>query len=183
MAMSLPAETIDLLDLGCGTGLELDFIFTTHPNVRVTGIDLTSAMLDSLGQKHPDRDMTLICGDYRITKLGSNTFDAAISFESLHHLKENEKAELYTRIYQALRPGGTYIECDYMAADCDEEARLLAEYARVVPQRDSGPRDIYHIDIPLCVEHQQDLLRKSGFTGVELLFRHQGTAMILASKC
>ena len=34
-----------VLDLGCGTGLELDYYFKLNPSVRVTGIDLAADML------------------------------------------------------------------------------------------------------------------------------------------
>ena len=37
-----------VLDLGCGTGLELEEFFKANPNASVTGIDLTKAMLDEL---------------------------------------------------------------------------------------------------------------------------------------
>ena len=41
----IPAQAETLLDLGCGTGLELDEIFRLHPDIRVTGIDLAPGML------------------------------------------------------------------------------------------------------------------------------------------
>lgn len=40
-ANSLPSKTQKLLDLGCGTGLELGEIFKRFPNLEVTGVDLT----------------------------------------------------------------------------------------------------------------------------------------------
>lgn len=36
-----------LLDLGCGTGLELDAYFKSVPTAHVTGIDLAPGMLNS----------------------------------------------------------------------------------------------------------------------------------------
>ena len=33
-------ENAEVLDLGCGTGLELDFYFKCNPTAKVTGIDL-----------------------------------------------------------------------------------------------------------------------------------------------
>ena len=54
MAELISDSTEMILDLGCGTGLELDEIFKWLPNVSVVGIDLTQAMLDKLRQKHFD---------------------------------------------------------------------------------------------------------------------------------
>ena len=40
-----PGDCGPLLDLGCGTGLELDRIFARWPELAVTGVDLCAAML------------------------------------------------------------------------------------------------------------------------------------------
>ena len=44
-----------ILDLGCGTGLELAYFFERNPDARVTGIDLSGGMLDALRRKFPDK--------------------------------------------------------------------------------------------------------------------------------
>ena len=38
----------EILDLGCGTGLELEEYFALNPAARVTGVDLCGPMLDAL---------------------------------------------------------------------------------------------------------------------------------------
>ena len=43
-------DLLRLLDLGCGTGLELDEIFKLLPQTVVTGVDLTKEMLEKLRQ-------------------------------------------------------------------------------------------------------------------------------------
>jgi SAM-dependent methyltransferase len=48
VARLVPENARALLDLGCGTGLELEEIFKLYPDIGVTGIDLTQAMLDKL---------------------------------------------------------------------------------------------------------------------------------------
>lgn len=45
MVQVLPDGINKLLDLVCGTGLELDEIFKRFPSLSVTGIDLTAKML------------------------------------------------------------------------------------------------------------------------------------------
>ena len=37
-------ENSSVLDLGCGTGLELEAYFEVNPNAKITGIDLTEAI-------------------------------------------------------------------------------------------------------------------------------------------
>jgi len=180
MARLLPGGTQTLLDLGCGTGLELDFIFQRAANLAVTGVDLTRAMLDELRRKHPDKALTLICGSYFDVPLGENAFDAAISFQTMHHFTAPKKRGLYARVRRALRPGGVYIECDYMIEDDDEEAFHFAELDRMRREQGLPPDGFYHYDTPLTVAHQASVLREAGFAAVEQKLRVENTTILLA---
>ena len=95
-AERLPREDgCHILDLGCGTGLELEYYFALNPTARVTGIDLSRGMLDALSEKFENKDITLICDSYFDVPLGKSIFDAAVSVESLHHFTKDEKIPLY----------------------------------------------------------------------------------------
>lgn len=117
MAELVPDDTETILDLGCDTGLELDEIFRKLPNVSVVGIDLTQVMLDKLRQKHPDKNIKLICSNYFDLDFCENMFDLVISFQTMHHFPHAQKVSLYTKIHKALRSKGMYIECDYMVTE------------------------------------------------------------------
>ena len=53
-----------ILDLGCGTGLELEEYYALNPSAKVTGIDLSKGMLSELERKFADKDITLISASY-----------------------------------------------------------------------------------------------------------------------
>ncbi|MDD7688092.1 MAG: methyltransferase domain-containing protein [Clostridiales bacterium] len=60
-AKCLPTEkNCRLLDLGCGTGLELEEYFPLNPSAAVTGIDLSQGMLSALKKKFANKNITLI---------------------------------------------------------------------------------------------------------------------------
>lgn len=64
-ARLLPTKAgCEILDLGCGTGLELERFFALNPGACVTGIDLSAGMLDALGKKFPEKKLRLIRGSY-----------------------------------------------------------------------------------------------------------------------
>ena len=95
-AKQLPTdENCHVLDLGCGTGLELGEYYELNPSAKVTGIDLSEGMLAELKRKFADKDITLIRGSYFDEPLRENVFDAAVSVESLHHFTKAEKTPLY----------------------------------------------------------------------------------------
>jgi len=99
-----------ILDLGCGTRLELERYFLLNPSAKVTGIDLAPGMLNTLKSKFADKEITLILGSYFEVDLGINKFDAAVSVESLHHFTKSEKIPLYTNLQRALKDDGYFAQ-------------------------------------------------------------------------
>ena len=175
------AET--LLDLGCGTGLELDEIFRLHPDIRVTGIDLAPGMLARLREKHPERKLTLTVGDYLTVPLAPCAFDVAVAFETLHHFPPETKLGLFRRIFAALRPGGMLLEGDYIAESDEMETYLFQELARRRARQHVPEGTFVHFDTPLTLAHELSLLSQAGFTAEVLGYRGEdNTPMIRAIK-
>lgn len=182
MASLVPGGTKKLLDLGCGTGLELDEIFKVLPEIEVTGIDLTKAMLDKLVQKHPDKKLNLICGNYFEADFGVNSFDCAVSFQTMHHFGHEKKTSLYRKICDALIPDGVYIECDYMVETQAEEEHWLSENRRIRKEQGIPEGEFYHYDTPCAIDNQIAMLKKAGFAAAKKVFRIENTTIIVARK-
>lgn len=182
MAELVPADTKELLDLGCGTGLELDGIFKRFPDISVTGIDLTKAMLDKLSEKYQRKNITLICGDYFTADLGRECFDTAVSFQTMHHFTHEKKIGLYRKIRESLKSGGLYIECDYMVETQAEEDKLSSENARIRRELNISEDAFYHYDTPCTMENQIKMLLAAGYASAEKVFRVENTAIIAARK-
>jgi len=182
MAELVPKGTGELLDLGCGTGLELDEIFRILPKVRVTGIDMTESMLNVLRRKHADKQLELIAGDFLDVPLERMAFDAAISFEALHHLTPQQKERLYRKLYDSIRPGGCYIEGDYVA-ECEEEEELYFADSERRRSAAGVPDDAHvHYDTPLTESHQKELLLAAGFAEVTRAYKREATVIFHANR-
>ena len=171
-----------VLDLGCGTGLELDYYFNIVPDANITGIDLAAGMLDVLRQKHPDKMMTLILGSYFDVPFGENAYDAAVSVESLHHFTKEEKIPLYKKLRKALKNGGCFILTDYFAGSGDEERFRRDELHRLKKEQNLSDEEFYHYDTPLTVEHEREALTVAGFSSVEVLKNWGPTYTLKAVK-
>ena len=171
-ASLLPTDNkADVLDLGCGTGLELEEYFSVNPKARVTGIDLTEAMLDSLKAKFSDKELTIVCGSYFDVPFGEEVFDAAVSVESLHHFTKEEKIPLYTKLRNALKPGGYFILTDYFADLDEQEVFFRKELVRIKHEQGLPNGVFYHYDTPLTVEHEKEALLEAGFVQVNEIGR------------
>ncbi len=183
LAELVPAEAREILDLGCGTGLELDALWRRRPDVRVTGVDLTRSMLDELERRAGSRPLRTICADYFQLDLGEARYDAVITFESLHHFTGERKLPLYRRIRRALKPNGRFLYGDYFAC-CPEEERLLAEECARKRAAAHVPEDAFvHFDTPLTVETEMELLGQAGFRLVRDCRQDMSThVLVLAAR-
>ncbi|MBR5426407.1 MAG: class I SAM-dependent methyltransferase [Clostridiales bacterium] len=171
-----------VLDLGCGTGLELEAYFAVNPSAAVTGIDLTQAMLDTLKEKFPEKDLSLICGSYFDEPFGESAFDAAVSVESLHHFTKEEKIPLYTKLHASLKDGGYFILTDYFSKSDDEERFLRQKLIEIKKAEGLSEDEFYHFDTPLTVGHEKEALMAAGFTSVEVLKNWDATYTLKAGK-
>ena len=182
-ASLLPKEDgASVLDLGCGTGLELESYFKVNPSASVTGIDLTQAMLDTLKEKFPGKKLNLICGSYFDEPFGESAFDAAVSVESLHHFTKEEKIPLYTKLHSSLKNGGYFILTDYFSKSEDEEKFFRQRLVEIKKEEGLGDNEFYHYDTPLTVEHEKEALLAAGFKSVEVLKNWDATYTLKAER-
>ena len=170
------------LDLGCGTGLELEYYFPLNPTARVTGIDLSQGMLDALSAKFEGKEIALVCGSYFDVPLGENIFDAAVSVESLHHFTKEEKIPLYEKLLRAIKDGGYFILTDYFALSDEEEQIHQDTLAALKTEQGIADDELYHYDTPLTVAHEIEALTAAGFSSVEVLKNWGATYTIRATK-
>ena len=182
LAQNIPQNAEKILDLGCGTGLELDEIFKIYPKISVTGIDLSAEMLEELKRKHGDKSLTLQCESYFDAALGSKAYDCAISFQTMHHFSHEEKTNLYKKIHESLKDGGVYIEGDYMAKSLFEEEFYFAENQRLRKAQNVPDGEFRHYDTPCTEENQTKMLLSAGFTSVKHIFKEGNTVIIIAEK-
>lgn len=164
-------KRIKILDLGCGTGLELEYIFERVPNALVTGIDLSQEMLAKLLNKYRDKSaqIKVISSSYFDIDFQTREYDYIVSVMSLHHFLPDIKLNLYKKIWRALKPGGFYIEGDYIVSKI-KEVELLADYNDRLENNEFLKEELFHLDIPFSIETQQELFDRAGFTDFELIF-------------
>lgn len=182
-AENLPKEPgCSILDLGCGTGLELEYYFPLNPSAKVTGIDLAPGMLKRLKEKFSDKDITLILGSYFDVPFGFEKFDAAVSVESLHHFTAKEKIPLYKKLRKSLKSSGYFILTDYFSLSDEEELFHRNELLRLKKEQGISDKDFYHYDTPLTLQHEVECLISAGFSSVIVLNKWGATYTLKACQ-
>ena len=182
-AKQLPTtENCHVLDLGCGTGLELQEYYLLNPSAMVTGIDLSQGMLAELKRKFANKDITLMLGSYFDVPFGEEIFDVAVSVESLHHFTKGEKIKLYSKLHKALKDKGYFILTDYFSLSDDEEQMHRRNLLALKAEQGITDDEFYHYDTPLTVKHESEALVEAGFSSVVVLNNWGATYTIKAVK-
>ncbi len=164
-------NAIRILDIGCGTGIELAHIFKKAPNARMTCVDLSRGMLDLLVENYREKagQIEVVAASYVDWSYPKGEYDLVISSNTMHHFRDAEKVAIYLKIQSSLRVGGGYIESDFIVdAWCEKqyEKRYNQFMERIGRAAEPGE---FHIDIPFTIAHQTRLLKEAGFETIEVL--------------
>lgn len=170
--MEYTDEPVNILDLGCGTGLEIQGIFEKAPNAKITCIDLSQGMLDILKKKYIEHanQLEIINASYMEYDFHIGKYDYVFGIMTMHHFLYDEKLEIYKRIKASLKDGGKYIEGDYVVSKYYEK-KWLKEREKLLIEHGEDVGKLYHIDIPFAVTTQKRLFRQAGFKNFNILFK------------
>ncbi len=139
-----PQAEFTLVDLGGGSGRFLHRFLSRFSNARGVLVDLSEAFLAIAKQKLAEfaPRVTLIQGRLQEDWESQlpETPQAIVSMSAIHHLEPAEKQQLYARCYQALSPGGIFINGDefHPADDAEYLARLQRWSAHMKSSIESG---------------------------------------------
>lgn len=132
-----PKRGETILDLGCGTGREMERILRIRNATKVVGLD-NSAKFLGVARKRLSRYVKRGSAELVIGNAGkklqfpSRSFDAVLSVELMECLPETKRSRLLREIHRVLKPGGRVLmehtDWDtqaWNASDRDLERRLV----------------------------------------------------------
>jgi SAM-dependent methyltransferase len=127
-------DGIDVLDVGTGAGHAVNVIARAFPNSRVTGYDFSREGITFAEAEAAAWGLTNARFEVKdaATLDGEQQFDLITTFDAIHDQKS--PARVLRGIYDALKPGGTYL-CVDIAADSTHAGNMehpLAPYLYAV---------------------------------------------------
>lgn len=182
------SEQLNVLDLGCGTGVLSYLILRDFPNALVNAIDLAEKMLEVCKKNLAifANRLDLKRGNFGTEEFGQG-YDIILSGLSTHHLDNPGKIDLYRRIYQGLSPGGIFINREIVLGATPNVTeyyhKLWRQFIRSNGEDDEKWFEKYlEEDIPASLENQLQWLSHAGFVDVECHWKHLNFAVFGGRK-
>ncbi|NEB02166.1 class I SAM-dependent methyltransferase [Streptomyces sp. SID13726] len=144
----LPERGADVLDLGCGTG-SLSLLAAEQGH-RVTGVDLSPAMVELARAKLAGRDAVFLVGDAAVPPVGEQRFDVVLGRHVLWALRD--PGRVLRRWWGLLRPGGRMVLVEGVWGVVGISAEVVSGLVeplggRVVLERLSGDSSLWGKDV------------------------------------
>ncbi|MCL1971968.1 MAG: class I SAM-dependent methyltransferase [Endomicrobia bacterium] len=179
-------SSFSIIDLGCGTGTIAKEIKSNFKNADITCVDISPNMLEIAKTK---------AGSGKYIQADFNSFafpekyDLIVSSLALHHLEnDNAKLEFYKKIYEALTPDGVFINIDVVLGEDDIIQNAYMEKWKSFMRKNVSKQEItdkwlpnyYAEDRPAQLMTHIDMLKKSGFSIVDIIYKYYNFSVYLA---
>lgn len=185
------SATLDVLDLGAGTGLLSAMVMDRLPQARLHLVDVSDAMLARARNRFSgaaDSDVSFEVRDYAHGSLGG-PWDVVVSALSIHHLDDAAKRSLFGRVFEALRPMGLFVNAEQVLGPT---AAAEARYRRLWDEQVLGSgvdrgeyeRAVERMSHDRCATlgDQLEWLREAGFTEVDCAFKQWRFAVYFGTR-
>jgi tRNA (cmo5U34)-methyltransferase len=182
-----------VLDLGCGAGNNTLKLLQLRPGFESDLLDLSAPMLDRARQRVTAagaKNVRTFQADFREAELAPGSYDVILAAAVLHHLRDDADWEsAFRKIHALLAPGGSVWITDMVAHEIPAVAGMMwARYGAYLegvggaPYREKVFAYIEKEDSPRPLTWQLDLLRRVGFSKVDVLHKTSSFAAFGAAK-
>ncbi len=117
MSLLLPVKNKEILEIGCGNGVQVLYIFANYSPLRITGIDLSKANIEiaNIEKESFDSDKVRFIVDdaQNLTHIPSDSVDVLLNIESAFHYPD--KSAFLKEVHRVLRPGGQFLIADILS--------------------------------------------------------------------
>jgi tRNA (cmo5U34)-methyltransferase len=173
----------NLLDIGCGAGNYTLMMLSKTPNLNCTLVDLSKPMLERAKERVSQittNTVKILQGDIREVELKENYFDIILAGAVLHHLRDDQDWETtFRKLYTLLKPGGCLMISDLITQHTESVNNYTWErygdYLEELGGKEYRSNVLAYVakeDSPRSMNYQLDLMKKVGFSNVEILHKN-----------
>ncbi len=179
-------DSIKVMDLGCGTGTITKSLKDKFSNANVKCLDLAENMLEMAKIKLNDYDnINYVTGDFYHFNF-TEKYDVIVSSLALHHLVSDEdKIGFYSKIYEALTPGGVFFNADVVLGSNDYLQELYINKWKEFMNKNVDMQEIEEKWVPAAeaedhpskLVDQLNWLNDTGFKDIDIIWKYYGGAV------
>lgn len=176
-------NAVNLLDIGCGAGNYSLMMLTKIQDLNCTLVDLSKPMLDKAFERVSQKtknEVVSVQGDIREVELKENNYDIVLAGAVLHHLRDDHDWETtFEKIFNLLKPGGCFMISDLITQDTellnDYTWERYGDYLEELNGKEYRQKVLDYVakeDSPRSMNYQLDLMKRVGFSKVEILHKN-----------
>lgn len=113
-----PLKNKEIVEIGCGNGVQALYINANYFPFRITGIDTSNANIKIANGERDRRNMHnvqfFVDDAQNLTQIPSNSVDVLINIESAFHYPD--KPAFLKEVHRVLKPGGEFLIADILTA-------------------------------------------------------------------
>jgi len=184
-------ETVEVLDLGAGTGLFSEHIIGKYPRAVFVLYDLAPKMLEIARErfKQYPKQFEFVVTDYRDFH-SIRRYDLVISSLSIHHLIDSEKKNLFGQVYRSLKNGGVFINVNQIKGPTPDMQDLYwTNWLKKVREKGAAEEQI-QASIERRMKYDQDALlgdqlrwlSNAGFVNVDCVYKNYFIGVFFGRK-
>lgn len=182
-----------ILDIGCGAGNNTLKLLQFINPLDCDLVDLSKPMLERAKERISvinSGKIRIFHEDFRKADLPKDNYDIILAAAVLHHLRNDKDwEETFTKIYKLTAPGGSVWITDLVFHENVKVQKMMweryGEYLESLGGKEAREKVFEYIekeDSPRPVTYQLELLRKVGFSEVDILHKNSCFAAFGAIK-
>jgi tRNA (cmo5U34)-methyltransferase len=181
----------NILELDCGTGNLTDYIVKRYPTSTITVVDISEQILKECKARFKSNSLiNYHQTDFNDLNLEKNTFDLVTSSIAIHHLNDNDKQLLFSKINTYLKDGGVFVYVDQCKSSTHEIYQKNIDSWKIEASKLGSTEDNWKMwmdhqdqhDFHSTVVEQIKWLENAEFENVDIIWRSLLWAILYAEK-
>jgi ubiquinone/menaquinone biosynthesis C-methylase UbiE len=119
ISLLMPIQNKEILEIGCGNGVQALYIYTNFNPLSITGIDLNKANIEIAKYERERANINiknvrfLVDNAQNLTHIPSDSVDVLLNIESAFHYPD--KPAFLKEVHRVLKPGGEFLIADILS--------------------------------------------------------------------